>query len=136
MPAATARGNERIAREMYDAFNRGDIETVTASMHDDIEWIEPEGAIDGGTYHGVQAVVDEVFGPVDESFETMEVTIDRTMDCGTDTVVLGRFVGTTRTGHEMDIPYAHVLRFEDGKLSRFQNYTDTAAWNDALGDAE
>jgi ketosteroid isomerase-like protein len=39
-------------RAAYAAFNRGDIDAVTAMMDPQIEWIEPAEFRGGGTYHG------------------------------------------------------------------------------------
>jgi ketosteroid isomerase-like protein len=39
-------------RAAYAAFNRGDIDAVTAVMDPQIEWIEPAEFRGGGTYHG------------------------------------------------------------------------------------
>ena len=39
-------------REAYAAFNRGDIDAVTAVMDSQIQWSEPAEFPGGGTYHG------------------------------------------------------------------------------------
>lgn len=39
-------------REAYAAFNRGDLDAVTAVMDPQIEWREPAEFPGGGTYHG------------------------------------------------------------------------------------
>jgi ketosteroid isomerase-like protein len=39
--------------KIYEAFNRRDIDTVLASMHDDVDW--PNG-MEGGRVHGREAV--------------------------------------------------------------------------------
>ena len=133
MAKKTVQRNEEIAREMYESFNRGDIDAVVARMHDDIEWIEPEGAVEGGTYRGTEAVVTEIFAPIEDQFETFTVEVEQYMDCGETTVIVGQYTGTTNAGDAFDIPYAHVARFEDGKLVRFQGHTDTVLWNEAIG---
>jgi ketosteroid isomerase-like protein len=50
-----------------------------------------------------------------------------------DVVVTGRVVAHTRTGRKLDAPYAHVFSFRDGKVSRNDNFHDTALWATALG---
>lgn len=133
MAATAARSDVEIAQEMYEAFNEGDIETVLARMTSDIVWTEPAGSNIGGAHIGPEAVATEVFGYLGETFESFSVGSDRYMDCGDCTVVVGRMTGTTKAGATLDIPYVHLLDFEEGKLSRFQNYTDTALWIEAVG---
>ena len=48
-------------------------------------------------------------------------------------VVTGRVRARTRSGAELDAPYAHVFSFRDGKVSRNDNFHDTAMWAIALG---
>jgi ketosteroid isomerase-like protein len=38
-----ASSDVEIVRELYDAFNAGDIARVRELMHDDIEWVEAPG---------------------------------------------------------------------------------------------
>ncbi len=61
--------NVNIVRQGYDAFNRGDVDTVMGIMDPNIEWQEPdvEGLPDRGTHHGSEAVASNVFASVVES---------------------------------------------------------------------
>jgi ketosteroid isomerase-like protein len=51
-----------------------------------------------------------------------------------DTVIaLGHYAWHVRsTGREWESDFAHVLTVRDGKVTRFQEYTDTAALGDAF----
>ena len=53
---------------------------------------------------------------------------------GGDTVVVeGRYRGKMKaTGTPVDAQFAHVWQLRDGKVVRFQQYTDTKQWADAL----
>lgn len=135
MATTASRSDEAIAREMYEAFNRGDIDTVLENMADDVEWIEPEGAVDGGTYRGPRSIATELFEPVEGLFESFTVDVDRYLAGGDCTVVVGHFRGVTTAGDSFDIPCVHLVEFEDGKMTRFQNYADTVLWNEAVGGA-
>lgn len=49
-------------------------------------------------------------------------------------IVLGTWRATARaTGARVDVPFAHVLRYRDGKVVYFRNYLDTATALQALG---
>lgn len=118
----------------YEAFNSGDIETVLGMMADDIEWTEPEGSPDDGTYHGPDEVVEGVFSYLTTTLDGSRATLDRYIDGGDPIVVTSEFSGTGReTGRDLTVPFAHVCEPEDGKFVRFTNYTDTALFGRVPG---
>jgi hypothetical protein len=48
--------------------------------------------------------------------------------------VLGRYTARAKaTGAPLDIPFAHIWRFRDGRAVRFHQFTDTRGWVEALG---
>jgi ketosteroid isomerase-like protein len=61
---AMGQANVELVRGVYDAFARGDVDAVFAAMKPDIEWDESEGMPYGGVYHGREAIVANVFGPI------------------------------------------------------------------------
>jgi hypothetical protein len=135
MPRQQPDSDRALLEEAYRAFNDGDVETVTSLMADDVEWIEPDGLPFAGTYRGPAAVVEHVFEPVLEQFETLELGIDRFVGGDGTTVVLGTGHGTAReTGTELASPFAHVHDVSDGRIARFVQYTDTYRWREAIGD--
>jgi uncharacterized protein len=128
--------NVNILREGYEAFNRGDIDAVTSIMDPNIEWQEPdvEGLPSGGTHHGPDAVVNDVFGPAVELWEDFGAVAEEFLDAGERVVVLGRFQGRGKeSGRTLDAPFAHVWTLRDGKLVHHRNYTDTANHLKSLG---
>jgi ketosteroid isomerase-like protein len=61
------------------------------------------------------------------------VQCDQYLDAGERVVVTGRFLGRGKdTGNELNAPFAHIWTLQNGKVTRFQNYTDTANWLRAL----
>ena len=132
MASKQQRSNVEIVKRLYDSFNRGDIDEALAGMGDEIEWVELEGDPYGGTYHGPDAVRENIFGRAIEDFEKLEVDVDRYLDCSGTVVALGTFRGTlAKMGTRLETPFAHVCEVEDGRLSRFVNYTDTEMWQRA-----
>ena len=128
--------NVNIMRQGYDAFNRGDIETVMGLMDPDIEWQEPdvEGLPDRGTHHGSEAVANEVFGAVAEHWDEFQAVPEEFLDAGERVIVLGHFrVRGKATGRTVDAPYAHVWTLRDGKVVQHRNYVDTATFLQSLG---
>ncbi len=118
--------NADTAREMYEAFGKGDVQAVLAAMDDNVEWVYPAGGL-YDTQVGPQAVAEHVFAPVAQDFNNFTVTVDEYVEGGDVVCTIGRYGGTgVKTGKEFDNDFVHVLRFgADGKLVRYQEYTDT-----------
>src|SRR5690349_8238664 len=126
--------NGRTIAGMYEAFGRGDVPHVLAQMALDVEWIETEAESipTHGTFASPQEVLESVFAKVPEYFEQFELHPELWVEAGDDVVVTGRVVARTRTGRKLDAPYAHVFSFRDSKVSRNDNFHDTALWAAAL----
>lgn len=62
--------NGDIVRGLYEAFGRGDVPAVLGVLDENIEWTEAEGFPYGGTFHGPQAVLENVFMKLGTEWET------------------------------------------------------------------
>jgi uncharacterized protein len=133
-PAPTTENGRTIAA-MYEAFGRGDVPFVLGQIAPDVDWIETEAENipTHGRFATPQEVLENVFAKVPEYFESFELHPELWIEAGDDVVVTGRVVAHTRNGRELDAPYAHVFSFSDGKVSRNDNFHDTALWAAALG---
>ena len=131
--ASQQHDNVEIVREGYEAFNQGDFEMVMERFNDDIEWVCPDGVRYGGIYHGPEEVggfFERVSGDIDD----LHLDVDRFIDDGETVVAIGSTRGTaSETGESLDVPFAHVFDFEDDRITRFQEYPDTARMEQALG---
>jgi ketosteroid isomerase-like protein len=120
--------NVLIVRSAYEAFAKGDITAVVALLDDNVEWHEAEHAPywPGGPFIGPQAVIDGVFKRLQEDYEGFTIDVRRIVDCGDTVLVEGRYRATARaTGKPLDAQLAHVWDFRDGKVVRWQQYTDS-----------
>jgi len=126
--------NGRTVAGMYEAFGRGDIPHVLAQLAADVDWIETEAADipTHGRFAGPQGVLEGVFAKVPEHFEQFELHPELWIESGDDVVVTGQVIARTRNGRKLQAPYAHVFSFRDGKVSRLDNFHDTALWVTAL----
>ena len=121
-----------LLKEAYRAYNDGDVESVVAVMAEDIEWTEPEGLSFSGTHHGPEAVVQDVFAPINEQFGDVDLEVDRFVADGDTVVALGTARGVGReTDAEYDLPFAHVYDIENGQVTRFVHHTNTYLWREA-----
>jgi len=121
--------NVQFAKDVYAAFGRGDIPAVLAGFHPGIEWREAEGnpyKPDGAAWVGPQAVLEKLFMRLGSEWEGFTVNVRTLHDAGEHVVMEGRYTGRYKaSGKSLDAQVCHVLRFQDGKLVRFQQYVDT-----------
>lgn len=129
----TTGQNVEAVRTLYEAFSRGDIDTLLAGLARDVTWIEPRGdPVSGGRYHGPAAVVSQVLAPLSTVYDAFEVRPGRIIDGGDTVVVEGLFIGTTTAGTSFEVPFAHVFDLHDGLVLQFTNHTDTAEFRRIL----
>jgi ketosteroid isomerase-like protein len=115
---------------MYEAFGRGDIETILNGLADDVEWLSsPESKTipAGGTYRGRGAVA-EFFKKVADSTEFDSFMPERYVEQGDTVVALGSYSGRTKPGNKpFRSPWAMVFTFRGGKLALFEEHYDSEA---------
>jgi uncharacterized protein len=121
---------------LYEAFGRGDVPAVLGAFDAAIHWREAESFryADHNPYVGPQAVAAGVFLRISSDVDQFVVVPERISDAGETVLAEGRYRGTVKaTGKAVSAQFAHVWRFRDGKVIRFQQYTDTEQWADAFG---
>lgn len=120
--------NGALLGDMYAAFAKGDIPTVLGAMDPKIEWREAEGfpLPQPSTHIGPEAVLNGVFMQLVADWDGFTVAPDEIVASGDRVVALGHYSGTNKkTGKSFRVPFAHAWRFADGKVTHFQQYTDT-----------
>lgn len=121
-------------KRIYDEFDRGETESLTALLHPKFEVHMETIFLDGKTYKGVRGFMkwrsemEELFE--EERFQPVGIRFapdDRW-------VVLGRFhFKGTGSGVELDVPLAHVFEQRDRKVARFVPYSDISEALDSVG---
>lgn len=121
--------NVDVVRRGYEAFGRGDLNTLLTLFDDNIHWSSP-GPADlptAGVRRGRQQVA-EFFTAVDEVFEIQQFDPHTFVAQGDRVIVLGRETSRVKaTGKLLDAEWAHAFTLQDGKIVAFQEYIDTAA---------
>ena len=80
----------------------------------------------GGPFQGAQDIVNGVFARIPKDFDGFRIEIRRMVASGDTVLVEARYRATAKaTGKPLDAQVAHVWDFRDGKVVRFQQYTDT-----------
>ena len=125
-----------VVKGIYEAFGKGDVVAVLGAFDASIDWREADNFLyaDGNPYIGPQAVAQGVFQRVVTDVDGFNLAIENIIDGGDTVVAQGRYRGTMKkTGTPVDAQFAHVWHVRDGKVVRFQQYTDTKQWARAAG---
>jgi hypothetical protein len=128
--------NAAIIRGMYEAFARGDVAAVLGALHEQAEWNEAEHFTywRGEAFIGPQAVLSGVIARIPQDLDGFAIDVRRIVAAGDTVLVEARYRGTAKaTGKPIDAQVAHVWDLRDGKVVRFQQYTDTWQFAQATG---
>lgn len=121
--------NREMVQSLYDAFAKGDAGTVLGAMHSQIDWRQADNHpyADQNPYIGPDRVGQGVFGRLMVDYEGLMVTPQKLVADGDTVVALGRYTGTHKGSNKrLDAQFAHAWTIRDGKVVNFQQYTDTA----------
>ena len=127
--------NVETIRALYAAFAKGDVTTVLGALAPDAEWREADNFIyaDGNPYVGPGAILQGVFMRLATEWDGFAAVFGQVIGSGETVVSIGHISGAYKaTGKHFKAPTVHVWRFRDGKISGFQEYTDTVLVQRAL----
>ncbi|MGD0116808.1 MAG: nuclear transport factor 2 family protein [Candidatus Binatus sp.] len=124
--------NLEIVQRAYKAFGAGDLGLLKL-LTDDVEWNFPP------TYVGIPwarhswrgpAEVEQAFRMLNEFLEFQVFQPDEFIAGGDQVVVLGHERCRIRaTGRIVEARWVQIFTLRDGKISRYREYSDTAAWD-------
>jgi len=135
--AAHASEPRAVVETVYTAFAQGDMEAFAGLMAPDIVWNEAEGNpyADLNPYIGPEAVMSGLMSRLVSEWEDISVTPHEYVVEGDRVVVFGRYKETWKaTGRAIDIPFVHSWAVRDGRLIEFQQFTNTAALVETMGE--
>jgi len=115
------------ARRFYDAVARGDVPSVLDSLHPQLRWTEADGfPYFSGTWTSPQEVVEKLLVPLMRDWEGFAAMPQEFLAQDDVVVTFGVYSGTNKaTGKAMRAPFAHRWEVRDGRLARFDMFTDT-----------
>ena len=119
--AGTEAQNIEIMRRGYDAFAKGDIETLKTLFSANANWNQTEAGVLAGGYRGAQAIL-EYFGQLaHESQGSLRVEPQTMAASGDHVFVLERVTGT-RKGKTLDTTAVLVFKLNNGVVTEVTNF--------------
>ena len=116
--------NVDTARSAYEAFGRGDLETLKEMLAEDSTWLTSDELPLGGETEGRDAILGN-FAQIPNYWTSFSVEPEEFIDAGEWVVVRG----TQRAGNDggsFESPFAHLMKFADGEIVRGEFYADSA----------
>ncbi len=120
-------------RVAYEGFSRGDWTRLLEGLDPEVEFHNPDNAIEPGVRHGKDSFKVGLQRFVD-SIEVSHVEIERMTAVGDQVVVLLHMQGRGRgSGIPLDQHFGHVITMRNGKAIRFAWFTDQTEALKAVG---
>lgn len=133
----STESNKALIRQLYEAVNAGDLDSLDAIVSDD--FIEHE-EFPGLPTRGPEAPK-AALGMFKAAFPNLEMTADDVLADGDKVVVrgtmsgthMGDFMGIAPTNNSFKVQYIDIIQFDDGKATAHWGITDQAAMMQQLG---
>jgi ketosteroid isomerase-like protein len=93
---------------------------------DDIDWYVPGYPVPKERYLGRTAVTDDFFPKMRAHFSAWRAEATEYIENGERVTVIGRYLGTTKAGTDVVIPFLHVWTVRNGKIAGVIAAADTA----------
>jgi ketosteroid isomerase-like protein len=121
--------SKRVAEQLYETFNSGDVEGFLNTFSEDASWHSPEiENIPLGTNFQGRDKIGEFLTKIDEYEEFLKIEPKEFIAQGNRVVVLGELhVRSKLTDKEHNSGFVHIIEVKDGKAISFLEYFDNAA---------
>jgi ketosteroid isomerase-like protein len=125
--------NVELVRRIYEAVNRGELDTANSYVHPEIEFHTYAQSPEAGVYRGKEAVLKynrDLFA----QFESIRFDVDELVDAGDRVVVVTTQHAVPKGGRqEMNVHVAEVWVVRDGLLAGRRSYSTRAEALEAVG---
>jgi ketosteroid isomerase-like protein len=116
--------NLQLVREGFVAMERGDVEALVAISDPEVEWINPEYAVEPGTRRGPEGFRKAVRA-THEIFDEVKFEIEEMIEVGDRVVATGTMMARGKgSGLEVAQSFGIVFTIREGRLIRFQWFRD------------
>ena len=125
--------NVDVLKQAYEAFSKGDAEGALEAFADDAVWRGTQSTeLPGGGEVTGKEEIGRAMGAFAEAYDEFTLVPDEFYESGDNVVVL-LHSEAKKDDRTAELPAVHVLRFEDGKVTRFHFVTDSLLAAETLG---
>lgn len=131
-----ASENLEVTKRFYAALTARDAQALLSvldpELHAEITAGLPQGW--GGTYTSARDMLERCWRPIFQQLDIRPVPREYLPSDPDNVVVLGDYqIRSRATGARHDAAFVHVLEFNDRRIRRLAQVTDSARWHQALG---
>jgi uncharacterized protein len=129
--------NLELVRRSFLAYEQGGLDALAEFWHPDMSWRAAEGALDDiGVFHGHDAMR-RYYREWEETFDEVSIDVEELIVAGDKVVAAVRGIGKMKGSEaKINIRYAIVLSFREGKISSGREYLSREEALEALGLSE
>ena len=123
-------GNADAAKGAYQAFSKGDLETLKEGFAEDAEWQTSDELPLGGVTRGRDAIM-ENFAQLPNYWSSFSVEPSEFIEAG-DKVIIRHAAPPAREAASR-LPFLHLMEYREGRVVRGEFHADSAKALKALG---
>ena len=124
----------QVVRKTWDACSRRDTDGFLADLDPEVEAVPFGAAMEGRVYRGHAGVRQWLEREIYETYETFETIPEEFQEVGNHLVVFGHWCARGKeSGMDLEFAATWVVDVRDGKIVRWQTYTDRG---EAIRDAK
>jgi uncharacterized protein len=117
--------NALLVSQAFEQVAQGNGALFWEACHDDVVWRTIGSGSWSGEFVGKQAIIDEIFRPLNRVLVERATIPGRLIDGGDVVVLQARGRNLTRDGQRYDNDYVFVMHFREGKIAKYEEYCDT-----------
>ena len=122
-----------VVRAIHAALASGESPVALGLLHRDIEYVNPPGAVESGTRHGI-AAWEDAMRSMDDVFADVRIDVREMKAVGDRVVVLATYVARGRSsGAQRENEDGYVWTVRNGQAVRFQWFSDPSEALAAVG---
>ncbi|HDR4726665.1 nuclear transport factor 2 family protein [Bacillus cereus group sp. Sample62] len=130
-----SKSNLEIIRSTYEGSASSNAKHLVEALAEKVEWTEAEGFPYGGTYIGVEAIMENVFNRLGSEWDDYKASVNMYHEVnGKDVIIAeGVYSGVYKeTGKSFEAEFVHVWQLENGKIVKFKQYVDSYIVREAM----
>ncbi len=129
------KSNLEIIQSTYEGSSSSNAKHLAEALSEKVEWTEAEGFPYGGTYIGVEAIMENVFSRLGSEWDNYKASVNTYHEVsGKDVIIAeGVYSGVYKeTGKSFEAEFVHVWQLENGKIVKFKQYVDSYIVREAM----